>query len=76
MLHGRMRLFCDTLLTFTCPREVSIIHYPLGAMLWVLRIATFAYFLYNARANVNWLEKVSVARANLTFRPAPWPPII
>ena len=46
------------LMTFTAPREVSIVHYPLGMVLWTLRVLIVSYISYAMSNDFSYLEIV------------------
>jgi len=46
----------DTLMTFTCPREVSIVHYKLGIILWTLRAVLLFYVIWSMVTSYTYLE--------------------
>lgn len=47
--QSRGKITCDALFTFTAPREVSIVHYPLGGLLWFCRLVVVAYIYSSMR---------------------------
>ena len=53
----------DPLMTFTAPREISIVHYKLGAILWVLRILIISYVVTTMVFSFTHLEIVDPVMA-------------
>lgn len=47
---------CDTFMSFTCPREVTIVNYKLGTALWVLRSIILSYIVYSMASSFSHLD--------------------